>query len=85
MGLALSCPSVGDVDALGGIAADVGWTTGGGGLDEMTALFQPFLPFIQHSVGPGGKRLSARKPPNPQQLSHSVWPHHSFQRLSKWI
>lgn len=25
--LALSCPAVGDVDALGGIAADVGWMT----------------------------------------------------------
>lgn len=52
--LALSCPSVGDVDALGGIAADVGRTTWGRGLDEMTALLQPFLPFIQNSVGQGG-------------------------------
>lgn len=53
VGLALSCPAVGDVDALGGIAADVGWASRGGGLDEMTALLQPFLPFIQHSVEGG--------------------------------
>lgn len=54
MELAFSCPPVGDVDALGGIAADVGWATRGRGLDEMTALLQTFLPFIQHSVGVGG-------------------------------
>ena len=51
VGLALRCPTVGDVDALRGVAADVGWPTRGRGLDEMAALFQPFLPLIQHSVG----------------------------------
>lgn len=63
VGLALGRPSVGDVDALRGIAADVGRTTRGGGLDEMAALFQPFLPFIQHPAGPGG---DVCQPANPQ-------------------
>lgn len=49
--LALRCPAVGDVNALGGVAADVGWTTGGRGLDELAALHQPLLPLIQHAVG----------------------------------
>lgn len=69
VGLALSGPAVGDVDALGGIAADVGWASRGGGLDEMTALLQPFLPFIQHSVeGRGGHGVS-------EQTSGSVKDH----------
>lgn len=58
--LALRRPSVGDVDALGGIAADVGWTTGGCGLDEVTALLQPLLPLIQHAAGGGTTQQSAK-------------------------
>lgn len=56
--LALRCPAVGDVDALGGIAADVGWTTGGCGLDEVAALLQSLLPLIQHAVGEGGQNTA---------------------------
>lgn len=48
VGLTLGSPAVGDVDALRGGAADVGWTTAGRGLDEVTALLQPLLPLIQH-------------------------------------
>lgn len=36
--LTLWCPAVGNIDALGRVAADVGWTTAGCGLDEVTAL-----------------------------------------------
>lgn len=39
-----------DVDALGGVATDVGWATRGRGLDDVTARFQSFLPLVQHSV-----------------------------------
>lgn len=59
--LALGRPSVGDVDALGGIAADVGWTTGGCGLDEVAALLQSLLPLIQRAVGGGRTQQSAKQ------------------------
>lgn len=36
--LALRGPTVCDVDALGGVAADVGWPSRGCGLDEVAAL-----------------------------------------------
>lgn len=49
--LALRRPAVGDVDALGGIATDVCWTTRGCGLDEVAALLQSLLPLIKHTVG----------------------------------
>lgn len=54
--LALRRPAVGDVDALGGIAADVGRSSGGSGLDEVAALLQPLLPLVQHAVEGGGGR-----------------------------
>lgn len=64
--LALGCPAVGDVDALGGIAADVGWTTRGCGLDEVAALLQSLLPLIQHAVcvwgGRGGGSEDSSQP-----------------------
>lgn len=44
--LALRRPAVGDIYALGGIATDVGWTTGGCGLNEVAALLQSLLPLI---------------------------------------
>lgn len=59
--LALRSPPVGDVDALGGIAADVGGATGGRGLDEVAALLQPLLPLIQHTVGGWRTRRLARQ------------------------
>ena len=46
VGLALRCSAVGDIDALRGIATDVGWTTIGCGLNEVAALFQSLLPLI---------------------------------------
>lgn len=55
VGLALGRPAVRDVDALRGVAADVGWTAGGRGLDEVAALLQTFLPLVQHPGGPGGE------------------------------
>lgn len=54
--LALRCPAVRDVDALGRIAADVGRPPRGRGLDEVTALLQPLLPLVQYAVGGGGER-----------------------------
>lgn len=36
--LALRCPPVGDIDALGGVSADVGRATRGGCLDKVAAL-----------------------------------------------
>lgn len=50
VGLALGRPAVGDVDALGGVAADVGWATGGCSLDYVAALLQSLLPLIQDAV-----------------------------------
>lgn len=54
--LALWRPAVRDVDTLGGIAADVGRTARGCGLDEVAALLQPLLPLIQHTVD-GTRRM----------------------------
>lgn len=58
--LALRRPSVGDIDALGGVATDVGWATEGCGLDEVAALLQPLLPLVQHTEGGGTTRQSAK-------------------------
>lgn len=61
--LALGRPPVGDVDALGGIAANVGRAAGGRGLDEVAALLQSLLPLKQHAEGRRGggrRRLSAQ-------------------------
>lgn len=49
--LALRGPSVCDVDALGGVAADVGRPPRGRGLDEVAALLQTLLPLVQHAGG----------------------------------
>lgn len=49
--LAVRRSAVRDVDSLGGVAADVGGTTSGRGLDEVAALLQPLLPLIQDSAG----------------------------------
>ena len=72
--LALGCSTVGDVDALGGVTTDVGWATGGCGLDEVAALLQTLLPLIQHTAG-GSKdaKLSrAYRHINMQLLLHSL-------------
>lgn len=52
--LALRGPAVRDVDALRGVAADVGRPAGGRGLDEVAALLQPLLPLVKHAVGDAG-------------------------------
>lgn len=52
--LALRGPAVCDVDALGGVAADVGRPPRGRGLDEVATLLQPLLPLVQHAVGKAG-------------------------------
>lgn len=49
--LALGCPTVGDVDALRGISANVCWTPRGCSLDEVATLFQSLFPLIEHAVG----------------------------------
>lgn len=54
VGLALRSAAVGDVNALGGVPADVGRASEGRGLDEVAALLQPLLPLKQHPMA-GGK------------------------------
>lgn len=49
--LDLGRPAVRDINALGGIATDVGWTTRGGGLDEVAPMLQSLFPFVQHAGG----------------------------------
>lgn len=48
VGLALRGPAVGDVDALGGRAADVGRPTRGRGLDDVTSGLQLLLPLVEN-------------------------------------
>lgn len=50
--LALGRPPVRDVDALRGVAADVGGPAGRRGLDELAALLQTLLPLVQHAAHP---------------------------------
>lgn len=48
VGLALRGPAVGDVDALGGRAADIGRSTRGSCLDDVTSGLQLLLPLIEN-------------------------------------
>lgn len=48
VGLALRGPTVGDVDSLGGRAADIGRPTRGRGLDNVTTRLQLFLPLVEN-------------------------------------
>ena len=50
--LALRSPAVGDVDALGGRVANVGRTTWGRGLDEVTSRLQFLFPLVQNTETP---------------------------------
>lgn len=49
VGLALRGPAVGDVDALGGRAADIGRPTRGRCLDDVTSGLQLLLPLIENT------------------------------------
>lgn len=51
MHLILRGSTVCDVDALRGVATDVGRPPRGRGLDEMAALLQTLLPLVQYTVG----------------------------------
>lgn len=64
MRLDLRSSAVGDINALGGIATNIGWTTRGCGLDEVATVLESLLPFIQHA-GRGGKYGS-----QPNKTSH---------------
>lgn len=48
VGLALRSPAVGDVDALGGRAADICRPTRGCGLDDVTSGLQLLLPLVEN-------------------------------------
>lgn len=60
MWLDLRCPAVGDINALGGIATDISWTTRRCGLDELATVLESLLPFIQHT-GRGGEIWELKK------------------------